>query len=142
MRVLATCFWSVLVDVAIIVVAQERTRGRFENKVAIFIDPEVLFLKISRSHTQPLCESFDVSLIKDRAGGLATVGALEAISFGEDVIVQSMEGIIHLTGIHFFETREEFPILGLLIPGLRFKLFCVHLINDLVQISQRKWNPY
>jgi hypothetical protein len=25
---------------------------------------------------------------------------------------------------------------------LRFKLFCVHLINDLVQISQRKWNPY
>ena len=127
-RILATCLWTVFVNVAIIVVSQERARRRFKNEIAILVDSQVFFLEIPWPHPECLRKSFNVILIEDGAGGLATVGALEAISFSEDFIVQTMESIIDFTGIHFFEAGKKFPILRFLIPGLRFKLFCVHVI--------------
>jgi hypothetical protein len=67
-------------------------------------------------------------LIKNRAGGLATVRALQTIGFSEDLLVHAVKVMVHRSGILLFKLLKIFPVLLFLIPGLCPKLFLVHSI--------------
>ena len=95
--------------------------------VPVFVNPQILFLKIPGSHSQGLRQSLDVVLIKDGTRCLAAIGTRKAISLLEYVVVHTMENVIHFTRIYFLEPGEELPVLLFLVSGLQFELFCIHV---------------
>ena len=54
-------------------------------------------------------------LVKNGAGGFATVGAGEAIDFFKNLIMQLMKGVIDLTRISLLQVEKNFFILNGLI---------------------------
>ena len=110
MGIFAAGFWPVLINTAIVFSIEKRTGGGFQHVIQVIIHPQIFFNKISRSHTQRSCNPLNVILIKNRAGRLATIGALETIGLLKYGMVNHMKHLIHLSGILLLQPREEFLV--------------------------------
>jgi len=83
-----------MVNQAVVVRSQKRTGRGFENIVAIFVNPKLVFYKIRLFHALCFGNAFNIFNGDERLQSLAAIGTLQAVYLVENLIVQSMNNII------------------------------------------------
>lgn len=105
-RVLGAGLWTVLVDGAVVVAAEEGA-GRFvEDVVAFVIQVQVLAHEFGRAHFQMAGDALNIAVAEYGTGRLAAVGALQAVGLFKHLIMQLGNGGIQLPGRLFLELLE------------------------------------
>lgn len=110
MGVLSARLRTVVVNKAIVVTIEERAGRRFQYIIAIFVYAQILPNEITGLHAKCFRGTLDVIGIKNRTGGLAAIGALQAIHFLEYLFMHTMEVGIHATDVLLFQRQEEFSV--------------------------------
>ena len=111
-------FRPVLIHAAIIFAVEERTWGRLQHVIAVFIHSQIAIDKVSRLHPHCFCDALNIVLIKYRACRLAAVRTLQTINFFKDLVVDPVESVVYPPGILPLKARKKFPVLLFLIFGL------------------------
>jgi len=97
-----------VIDRTVVVRPQEGARQGLQDPVLIFIYPEVLRFKRSRSHAQMFRHALSVAVGPQRARGLAAIGAVEAIDFLKGLVMQVVHHRIQVARRLGFELLEKF----------------------------------
>lgn len=105
----------VLVNKAIVVTVQERTRSRFENIVVVVVNAEELTDKITRPHSQSLRKAFDIVTIEYRARRFAAIRAGQAIKSLEHRVVRGVENLVYSPRIFLLQAGQELPVFRTLV---------------------------
>lgn len=126
MRVLTAGLRAVFVDLAVVVRIQERARCQLQDVVFVLVDSQVLFNKFTRFLPECFGSPLNIRLIKNRAGGLAAVGAGEAVNFFKDLTVNFVKGLVHHAGVFLLKTEKELAVFGFLICGAFLETKYIH----------------
>ena len=79
--------------------------------VIVVIYAQILFNKLTGPHPQCFGQAFNVILIKNGAGGLATIGTIQTIDFLKYFFVLLVERIIYFACIFLPEFLKKFVVL-------------------------------
>ena len=115
MGVFPAGFGPHLIDGAIVAGAKKRAGCGVEHVVAFFVEVEILGDKISRPLAKVGSDPVDVYIPENRAGGLAAIGALQAVDISENGFMECCNGIIQRFGFALAQFLEEFFIDFLLL---------------------------
>ena len=111
MRILAARFRAIVVDLAHVIIHKKRTRRRFENIIAVFVNTQILFNELARLQTQTFREPVNIILIEYRTGRFAAICAGQAIDFLKHVLMGGMKSVVNFPAVLLFQASQEFLVL-------------------------------
>lgn len=113
----AAGFGPYVINHAVIFAIQKRTRNTLQHIIVVFVYAKVLFDKLLWFLPQMFGNPFDIGQRKERPGGLAAIGALQAVGPSEFGIVQFLHHIIQVFGRLLFQLIKILFVFDMLIFG-------------------------
>jgi hypothetical protein len=84
------------VDGAVIVGAEEGAGGDVQHVVPFVVEVEVVLNELSGFDAEVFRQAVDIDVAEDGAGRLAAVGAIEAVDFPKNVVVEIVEAFVQV----------------------------------------------
>ena len=117
MRKLAARLGTHVVNHAIVIGIEKRTRHALQDIIVVLVDTQILVDELLRFLPEVFGDAFDIGRRKQRPRCLAAIGALQTIGTPKLLVVQFLHHIIEVLGRLLFEFVEVLFVLGMLIFG-------------------------